>query len=49
MKIGESYNLVSTTYSVEACRETIVMFIIKDEMSFRVIEREGVREMLGVF
>ena len=37
------------TYSVEACREAIAKFIIKDEMSFRVVEGEVFREMLGVF
>ena len=49
VKIGEPCSLVSTTYNVEACREAIAKFIIKDEMSFRVVEGEGFREMLGVF
>ena len=49
VKIGEPCSLVSATYSVEACREAIAKFIIKDEMSFRVVEGEGFREMLGVF
>ena len=49
VKIGESCNLVSTTYNVKACREAIAKFIIKDDMSFGVVEGEGFREMLGVF
>ncbi|KAH9736326.1 BED-type domain-containing protein [Citrus sinensis] len=41
VKIGEPCSLVSTTYNVEACREAIAKFVIKDEMSFRVVEGEG--------
>ncbi|KAH9662777.1 BED-type domain-containing protein [Citrus sinensis] len=48
VKNGEPCSLVSVTYSVEACREAIAKFIIKDEMSFKVVEGEGFREMLGV-
>ncbi|KAK9221778.1 hypothetical protein WN944_010207 [Citrus x changshan-huyou] len=49
VKNREPCSLVLVTYSVEACREAIAKFIIKDEMSFRVVEGEGFREMLGVF
>lgn len=49
VKIGEPCNLMSTTYNVEACREAIAKFVIKDEMPFRVVEGEGFKEMLGVF
>lgn len=49
MKNREPCNLVSTTYSVEVCREAIVRFIIKDKMPFRVIKGEGFKEILGVF
>ena len=38
VKNGEPCSLVSTTYSVKACRKAIAKFIIKDELSFRVVE-----------
>lgn len=48
VKNKEPCNLVSMTYSVEACKEAIARLIIKDKMSFRVVKGEEFREMLWV-
>ena len=49
VKNGEPCSLVLATYSIEACREAIAKFILKNEMSFRVVDGEPFRDMLGVF